>query len=141
MPHRTQWVCERGGVSWYNDSKATNVGACLAALNGMPATKIVLIAGGRGKGADFNSLRPAVAERVRALVLMGEDAASLHGVLGDLATVVRVADMEQAVAEAAQLAQPGDAVLLSPACASFDMYESYEARGRHYCRCVQGLPA
>ncbi len=138
LPHRTQWVAEGNRVSWYNDSKATNVGAAMAALNGMPGP-VVLIAGGDGKGADFSPLRMAVTSRVRALVLMGRDAGLIAAALKGAAPVVRVDDMDDAVAQAARLAEPGDQVLLSPACASLDMYSGYAERGEHFVSAVRRL--
>jgi len=129
LPHRSQFVAERAGVAWFNDSKGTNVGATLAALRGLPGERIVLIAGGRGKGQDFSALRSVVAERGRAVVLIGEDAALIEAALAGTVAVERAEDMAAAVAAAARLAQAGDSVLLSPACASFDMFSGYEQRG------------
>jgi UDP-N-acetylmuramoylalanine--D-glutamate ligase len=138
LPHRTEWVGERDGVRWYNDSKGTNVGATLAALRGLQG-RVVLIAGGEGKGADFRPLRAAVAEKARAVVLIGRDAALLAAALGDVAPVVHAADLDEAVARARELARPGDSVLLSPACASFDMFTGYEHRGRVFTEAVQRI--
>jgi UDP-N-acetylmuramoylalanine--D-glutamate ligase len=136
LDHRMQWVAEIDGVTWINDSKATNVGACMAALAGLDR-KAVLIAGGDGKGADFNVLRPVVAEKVRAAVLMGKDAPLLDEALRDLVSTVRVENMRQAVEAARTLAQPGDAVLLAPACASLDQYKDYQERGRMFAEAVR----
>ena len=141
LPHRSQWVRERQDVSWYNDSKATNVGAALAAINGIPARKLVLIAGGQGKGQDFIPLRDAVAQHCRAVVLLGEDAARLQQALKDTVPLISVSSLIEAVAEAANLAQAGDAVLLSPACASFDMFNDYVDRGEQFIQAVEALPA
>ena len=141
LPHRTQWVAERDGVTWYNDSKATNVGAALAAIEGIPARKIVLIAGGQGKGQDFSPLRDAVAWHCRAVVLLGEDADLLARALGDCVALVRARDLDEAVTRAAGLARPGDAVLLSPACASFDQFSGYAERGETFIRAVEALEA
>jgi len=138
LPHRMQWVAERHGVTWYNDSKGTNVGATVAALGGLPGP-VVLIAGGDGKGADFAPLRPAVTTRVRGLILLGRDAGRIADALAGAAPVMMVDDMEAAVARAATLAQPGDQVLLSPACASLDMYSSYTDRGEHFMSAVRRL--
>lgn len=138
LPHRTQWVAEQAGVVWYNDSKGTNVGATIAALQGM-TRPVILIAGGQGKGADFTLLRPAVAAQARAVVLLGEDAPLLATALQGVVPVVAVADMVMAVAAARKLAQPGDCVLLSPACASFDQFRGYEHRGQVYTAAVQDL--
>jgi UDP-N-acetylmuramoylalanine--D-glutamate ligase len=131
LPHRSQLVAIRHGVRWYNDSKATNVGSAIAAIQGLQkaAGKLVLIAGGDGKGADFAPLRGALTGVARGFVLLGRDALRLKEVLTGLAPIVHVQNMREAVAEANRLAQPGDTVLLSPACASLDMYTGYQARG------------
>ena len=136
LPHRCQWVAEQDGVTWYNDSKATNVGATVAAIGGI-AGRVVLIAGGQGKGQDFSPLRPVVADRCRAVILVGQDASLLASVLGDVAPVRYAANLGEAVACAHEAAQPGDAVLLSPACASFDMFAGYEDRGEQFCAAVE----
>ena len=138
LDHRMQWVAEVDGVDYINDSKATNVGACMASLAGLDC-KAVLIAGGDGKGADFSVLRPVVAERVRALVLMGKDAPLLEAVLSGVVATVRVENMQQAVRSAKGLALPGDSVLLAPACASLDQYQDYRERGRMFAEAVRGL--
>ena len=141
LPHRSQWVGEHGGVEWYNDSKGTNVGATLAALQGLaqtnPTGAIILIAGGDGKGADFSALRPAVAAHARAVVLLGRDAPIIEQALNKAVPIVRATDMHDAVHLAGRLARPGDKVLLSPACASFDMYSGYEERGQVFTAAVQ----
>lgn len=143
LPHRTQWVAEHGGVAWYDDSKGTNVGATLAAVAGLaptrPGGRLVLILGGQGKDQDFAPLRGALAAHGRAAVLIGEDAASIADALGDAVPIHRATDMAAAVATAAALAQPGDGVLLSPACASFDMFSGYAARGEAFVRAVRAL--
>ncbi|MEZ5451936.1 MAG: UDP-N-acetylmuramoyl-L-alanine--D-glutamate ligase [Thiothrix sp.] len=139
LPHRTQWVRERNGVNWYNDSKGTNVGATLAALAGLP-NKTVLIAGGQGKGADFSPLRPVAADKARALILIGEDRQKIADVVEGYATYVFASNMDEAVMTAAELAQPGDNVLLSPACASFDMFKGYAHRGDVFSEAVRRLP-
>jgi len=136
LHHRTEVVAERGGVRWIDDSKGTNVGATVAALSGMEAP-VVLIAGGDGKSADFHELREPVARRARAVVLIGRDAAKIDKALGGVVPVVRARDMHAAVREAARLAQPGDIVLLSPACASFDMFRNYEHRGEVFAQAVR----
>ncbi len=138
LPHRTQWVAETGGVNWYDDSKGTNVGATLAAVQGFEQP-LVLILGGQGKGADFGPLRAVLPGRVRQVLLLGEDAPRIEAALAGSVPLQRVASMEQAVAVAARLARPGDAVLLSPACASFDMFSGYEERGRVFARAVEAL--
>ena len=128
LRHRTEVVGERNGVLWINDSKGTNVGATVAALNGMDRP-VLLIAGGDGKGADFSQMRAAVRSRVRSLILIGRDAPLLESALGDIVPVMRAMDMSEAVQIAASMARSGDTVLLSPACASFDMFRNYEHRG------------
>lgn len=142
LEHRCQWVREHSGVSYYNDSKATNVGAALAAIEGLGADiagKLVLIAGGDGKGADFAALKAPVARFCRAVVLLGRDAERLAAALGDALPLLRVQSLEEAVQRAAELAQSGDAVLLSPACASLDMFKNFEERGRLFAAAAQVL--
>ena len=144
LSHRCQWVRERRGVHYYDDSKATNVGAALAAIEGLGADiagKLVLIAGGDGKGADFSSLREPVARHCRAVVLLGRDADLIAEALGEAVRQVRVATLDEAVQRCAELAEPGDAVLLSPACASLDMFRNFEERGRLFAAAVEALPA
>ena len=136
LAHRTQWVAERDGVVWYNDSKGTNIGATLAAVIGMDRP-VVLIAGGLGKGADFRMLREPLQGRVRAAILMGQDAALIESALQGAVATHRADNMEQAVSLAAKLAQAGDAVLLSPACASFDMFNGYDHRGEVFMDAVR----
>lgn len=140
MEHRTQWLTELNGVNWYNDSKGTNVGATLAALSGLPG-KTVLIAGGQGKGADFLPLQAVIEEKARAVVLMGEDADKIASFVSDSIPTVFVNTMQEAVTEAHKLAQgeAQDNVLLSPACASFDMFDNYIARGVTFMQEVTNL--
>jgi UDP-N-acetylmuramoylalanine--D-glutamate ligase len=139
LPHRLAQVRERRGVLWYDDSKGTNVGAALAALRGL-GRPAVLIAGGDGKGQDFAPLAPAVAEHARAVLLIGRDAPLLQRALGEAGVPLeRCASLEEAVARAATLAREGDAVLLSPACASFDMFRDYRQRGEVYAAAVAAL--
>jgi UDP-N-acetylmuramoylalanine--D-glutamate ligase len=126
------------GVTWINDSKATNVGACMAALSGM-RRPVILIAGGDGKDADFTVMRSIVAEKVKSAVLMGRDAGLLQTAFGDIVDTVTVADMHEAVLAAQRLAQSGDVVLLAPACASLDQYKDYQERGRIFSTEVRGL--
>ncbi len=140
LAHRTQWVAEKNGVNWYNDSKATNVGAALAAITGLPG-RHVLIAGGEGKGADFTALGEVAAAHLRAVVLIGRDAGLIEKAFGDSVACVHANDMKAAVKQAAALAQPGDNVLLSPACASFDMFNNFEHRGDVFMQEVQELLA
>jgi UDP-N-acetylmuramoylalanine--D-glutamate ligase len=136
LPHRCQWVASWEGVEWYNDSKGTNVGATLAAMQGMPA-RVVLIAGGDGKGQDFSALRETVARKARGVVLIGRDAALIQAALGGVVPAAYARNMREAVNEAAAMARPGDSVLLSPACASFDMYRNYEERGQAFISAVR----
>lgn len=139
LEHRCQWVDELKGVEWYNDSKGTNVGATQAALEGMPGKRVLLIAGGEGKGADFSQLREVVARRARAVVLIGRDAHLIEQALQGAAPILRATDMEEAVRIAAENAEAGDCVLLSPACASFDMFANYQERGDAFVAAVRGL--
>ena len=143
LPHRVQKIAERAGVAYYDDSKGTNVGATLAALEGLrPAGRVLLIAGGDGKGQDFRPLAPAVAARARAVFLIGRDAPLVEAALGGSGVpVARCASLPAAVADAARAARRGDAVLLSPACASFDMFRDYEHRARVFADAVLGLGA
>ena len=128
LPHRTSLVCESDSVSWINDSKGTNVGAAVSAIKGM-SSPVVLIAGGRGKNADYKPLRDVVVELCKAVVLIGEDAGKIERAIGDAVPVYRADSMQQAVRCAAEVSKPGDCVLLSPACASFDMFKNFEDRG------------
>ncbi|MBB3104642.1 UDP-N-acetylmuramoyl-L-alanine--D-glutamate ligase [Azomonas macrocytogenes] len=142
LPHRCQWVGKHHGVNYYDDSKATNVGAALAAIEGLGADipgKLVLIAGGDGKGADFSFLRDSVARRCRAVILLGRDADRLRLALEGAAPLEHVKTLDEAVWAASSLAVPGDAVLLSPACASLDMFKNFEERGRLFAAAVGGL--
>jgi UDP-N-acetylmuramoylalanine--D-glutamate ligase len=138
LPHRMQLILRRRGVRWYNDSKGTNVGATLAAIEGLPG-RVVLIAGGDAKGSDLAPLAAALHNKGRAALLLGKDAPRLQEILATVLPVERVADMAQAVQRAAELAQPGDSVLLSPACASTDMYRDYQERGEIFSAAVRGL--
>jgi UDP-N-acetylmuramoylalanine--D-glutamate ligase len=137
LPHRCEPIGDVDGVRYVNDSKGTNVGATEAALQGLGGERdIVLIAGGQGKGADFNVLREAVARHCRRVVLIGEDAMKLEQALRGAVDTVRASSMADAVNKAAAAARPGDTVLLSPACASFDMFSGYEERGEAFCAAV-----
>jgi UDP-N-acetylmuramoylalanine--D-glutamate ligase len=138
LPHRTQWVADLGGVRYINDSKGTNVGATIAAVAGLPGP-LVVIAGGDGKGQDFAPLAGAFRGKVRAAVLLGRDAGLIETALAGTCDTSRVATMEDAVRAAARLAQPGDTVLLSPACSSLDMFRDYTQRGNVFAAAVQGL--
>jgi UDP-N-acetylmuramoylalanine--D-glutamate ligase len=139
LPHRCQLIVERRGVQFVDDSKGTNVGATLAALDGL-AGPLVLIAGGLGKDQDFTPLAAAARGKVRAAVLIGASAAELGAVLANICPVARADGMTRAVEQAAALAQSGDTVLLSPACASQDMFRDYRDRGEAFARAVRELP-
>jgi UDP-N-acetylmuramoylalanine--D-glutamate ligase len=139
LPHRLEQVALRGGVAWYDDSKGTNVGATVAALRGL-AHRVVLIAGGDGKGQDFGPLAAPVAEHARRVLLIGRDAPLIARALAPSGVPLEYcASLEQAVQRAAASALPGDAVLLSPACASFDMFRDYRHRGDAFAAAVRGL--
>lgn len=139
LPHRMQLAGCVSGVQYINDSKATNVGAAIASVESV-AGPVVLIAGGQGKGGDFDKLATKTCGRLRAAVLLGEDAPLLADAYDELTPVERVADIQAAVARAAELAESGDTVLLAPACASFDQHADYQARGEAFCRAVEALP-
>jgi UDP-N-acetylmuramoylalanine--D-glutamate ligase len=134
LPHRVALVGEAGGVRWYDDSKSTTPHAALAAVRGFGS--VVLVAGGRNKGVDLGPLVEA-ADRVTAVVAIGEAAGEVAGAFAGVRPVTVAASMDEAVAAAARLARPGDAVLLSPACASFDWYRSYAERGDDFARAVR----
>jgi len=140
LPHRSQWVAEIRGVCYINDSKGTNVGATLAAVRGLEGT-LVLIAGGDGKGQDFAPLRDVLRHRVRHIVLIGRDAAQLARALHGICPLEICDSLPAAVLAAARAAQPGDTVLMSPACASLDMFRDYAHRGDVFSDSVQGLAA
>jgi UDP-N-acetylmuramoylalanine--D-glutamate ligase len=140
LPHRCQHVADRHGVAFVDDSKGTNVGATLAALQGL-AGPFVLIAGGLSKGQDLAPLAAGARGKLRAAVLIGAAAAELERVLAPIAQIVQATSMEDAVTRAAKLARPGDIVLLSPACASQDMFRDYRERGELFAQAVQGLPS
>lgn len=139
LPHRMQQVAEHRGVLFLDDSKGTNVGATVAALSGM-RRPVVLIAGGDGKGQDFTPLAPAVKQRARAVVLIGRDAERVaRAIASSGVPVERAAGMDEAVTTAFRASRKGDAVLLSPACASFDMFRNYEHRGEAFVAAVRRL--
>ena len=140
LPHRVELVGEAAGVRWYNDSKGTNVGSTVAALAGLArgGSKAVLIAGGEGKGQDFTPLKDAVARSARSLVLIGRDAPLIEAAIaGAGIPVLHVSSMDEAVSRSAAAARPGDVVLLSPACASFDMFHDYKHRGEMFRASVE----
>lgn len=142
LPHRSQLVAEIDGVQYFNDSKATNVGASRAALMGLhrdDETRSIAILGGDCKDADFSEMREVTATTCRAVVLLGRDAGEIEKHIPDSVETLHAASLEQAVALAAEKALPGDRVLLSPACASFDMFKSFEDRGQQFVRIVQEM--
>ncbi|MCX7193415.1 MAG: UDP-N-acetylmuramoyl-L-alanine--D-glutamate ligase [Proteobacteria bacterium] len=139
LPHRVEKVAEINGVTFYDDSKGTNVGATIAALEGL-GCKTVLIAGGMGKDQDFSPLKPVVTKHARVVVLIGRDANLIEAALqGCEVPVLHAQDMRDAVQQAAKAAMKGDAVLLSPACASFDMYRNYVHRAEIFVEEVRKL--
>ncbi|MDR0311453.1 MAG: UDP-N-acetylmuramoyl-L-alanine--D-glutamate ligase [Acidobacteriota bacterium] len=138
VEHRLEHVASIGGVSYFNDSKATNVDAVIKALEAFPG-RIHLIAGGRDKGGDFTVLRPVVGERVTQLILIGEAAGKMRRALSGAADIREAASMSEAVKAGRAAARPGDVVLLAPACASFDMFENFEHRGRAFKDAVLAL--
>jgi UDP-N-acetylmuramoylalanine--D-glutamate ligase len=140
LAHRMELVAKAQGVLFYDDSKGTNVGAVVAALDGFPR-RVVLIAGGRDKGGDYGPLAQAMARVGRAAVLIGEAADKIERSFHSIVPVKRAATMEDAVAEAAHLASPGDAVVLSPACSSFDMFRDYAHRAQVFRAAVERLAA
>lgn len=142
LPHRCQKIRVLDDVMWINDSKGTNVGATESAIAGLgPSTqgKLVLIAGGQGKGGDFQALRESISRHVRVLILIGEDAKLLDEALCDVVHVHHASSLDDAVKHAKLCAEPGDAVLLSPACASFDMFNSFNHRGEVFTTLVEAL--
>ncbi|MGE5283607.1 MAG: UDP-N-acetylmuramoyl-L-alanine--D-glutamate ligase [Actinomycetota bacterium] len=139
LPHRVEFVRSVAGVSYYNDSKGTNVGAVLAALGGFPEP-VVLIAGGKDKGVDFRPLRAAVGRKARAVVLLGEARERMARELAGAAPITVAGTLPQAVRAAADAARTGDAVVFSPACSSFDMFRNFEERGEAFRKAVEELP-
>jgi UDP-N-acetylmuramoylalanine--D-glutamate ligase len=141
VEHRLEFVAEINSVKFYNDSKATSVDATLKALEAFrdDKGKVVLILGGRGKQAPYAPLAEVIQEKVRKLILIGEDAPTIEVELGDLAPFEKASDMRDAVGRAFNSAEQGDTVLLAPACASFDMFESFEHRGRVFKQEVSRL--
>ncbi len=142
LAHRCEFVKRVNGVAYYNDSKATNVGATEAAIKGFASTTdspIILIAGGVGKDADFSSLAELFKESLSLLIVLGQDAKIILQQAGQGVPSAHVRDMAEAVSKAHAEANEGDIVLLSPACASLDMYQNYERRGEHFVTCVEAL--
>jgi UDP-N-acetylmuramoylalanine--D-glutamate ligase len=140
LPHRMQFVRHLAGADYINDSKATNVGAAAAAVSSVPGF-VVLIAGGDGKGGDFGEFAKSVCAKLRVALLIGRDADKLAHAFDQLAPVVMAGNMKTAVGKSAELAKPGDTVLLAPACASFDQYQNYQQRGDDFCQLVRNLPS
>jgi len=140
LPHRSQWVAEVNGVTYINDSKGTNVGATIAAVSGMTGP-LIIIAGGDGKNQDFTPLAEAFRGKVRHTVLIGRDAPAVERALQGITSTETRASLEEAVRAAARAARPGDIVLLSPACASLDMFRDYAHRGAVFTQAVKELAA
>lgn len=141
LPHRSETVAEASGVSWVNDSKGTNVDATAKSLEGRAAKSVLLILGGRDKHGDFSKLAGPVAHAARIVFTIGEASPIIEKALAGVAPIENRGTMESAVSRAAELARPGDTVLLSPACASFDQYGNFEERGRHFAELVRRLTA
>ncbi|MGR9114175.1 MAG: UDP-N-acetylmuramoyl-L-alanine--D-glutamate ligase [Gammaproteobacteria bacterium] len=140
LEHRMQRVAERRGIVWVNDSKATNIGACVAALQGYQ-NKVILIAGGDSKGADMSELVPVLKEKAKSVILMGQDGPLIAQAIDGCVPVYSANNVEGAVKVAAGIAKADDTVLLSPACASLDQYKSYKERGERFAAAVLELPA
>lgn len=140
VEHRIEPVTTVAGVEYYNDSKSTNMDSLRVALDSF-TRPVILIAGGRGKGGDYAELNGCVQDHVKHLVLIGEDALRMESAFGSLVTSTRASSMMDAVKQARAHAEEGDVVLLSPACASFDMYDNFEARGHDFKECVRLLAA
>ncbi len=139
VPHRLEKVATVRGVQYINDSKATNVNSCWYALQSM-RTKVVLILGGTDKGNDYSEIEGLVKEKARALIFLGVDNSKLHAFFdGKVPVIEEAKSMEEAVCKAYRLAQKGDTVLLSPCCASFDLFKNYEDRGDQFKECVRRL--
>ena len=142
LAHRCQWIAKYKNVDWYNDSKATNVAAAQASLEGLGAEvtgKLIVIAGGQGKNANFFPLRNAMQKYVRQLILIGQDASLMEDALKNTTHIEITSSLEKAVALAKAAAQPGDAVILAPACASFDMFKNFEHRGEVFITAVKNI--
>jgi UDP-N-acetylmuramoylalanine--D-glutamate ligase len=138
LPHRMQFVRRVSAVSYVNDSKATNVAAAIASIRSVDGM-LVLIAGGEGKGGDFSALAEPLENKLRAAVLIGRDAEAIEAALDTIVPTYFARDMDDAVQQAAAFSEPGDTVLLAPACASFDQFDNYAARGDAFCRAVEAL--
>lgn len=140
LPHRSQYLGEKAGVRWFNDSKGTNIDACTKAVESMPGP-VLLIVGGIAKGADFSQLRGTVQQHVRLLVLIGQDREQIATQLKDCAQLLMAGDLQDAVDICKQEARSGDVVLLSPACSSFDMFKNFEDRGEQFVAAVEEVLA
>jgi UDP-N-acetylmuramoylalanine--D-glutamate ligase len=138
LPHRSEWIADIAGVRYVDDSKGTNVGATIAAVDGLQGP-LVIIAGGLAKGQDFTPLAAAFGGKVRHVVLIGKDAGVIERTLAGVCATERASSMEDAVNAAARAARPGDTVLLSPACASLDMFRDYGHRGEVFAAAVRAL--
>ncbi|HSX52701.1 MAG TPA: UDP-N-acetylmuramoyl-L-alanine--D-glutamate ligase [Cellvibrio sp.] len=141
LRHRCEFVAEKNGVEFYNDSKGTNIGSTLAAIQGLARDpqQLIVILGGEGKGQDFSELAPALKAINSQVVLIGRDAPVIEQAVASVTKITHASSMQDAVTKALRLANSGDAVLLSPACASFDMFKNYEDRGEKFCLAVQEL--
>jgi UDP-N-acetylmuramoylalanine--D-glutamate ligase len=136
-------VSTKNSINWVNDSKATNIGACIAALEGYDE-KVILVAGGEGKGQDMNELAPVIQAKAKAVILIGKDAPQIEAALNLLPEIVpayHAQDMREVAAIAAHVGKAGDTVLLSPACASLDQYKNYQDRGNQFAAAIEALPA
>lgn len=143
LHHRMEKVSAKNGINWVNDSKATNIGACIAALEGYDE-KVILVAGGEGKGQDMNELAPVIFAKAKAVILIGKDAPQIEAALNLLPEIVpayHAQDMREVVAIATHVAKSGDTVLLSPACASLDQYKNYQDRGNQFTAAIEALHA
>jgi UDP-N-acetylmuramoylalanine--D-glutamate ligase len=141
LRHRCEFVAQINGVEFYNDSKGTNIGATLAAIKGLSRDpqQLTVILGGEGKGQDFSELVPALTDINAHAVLIGRDAPIIAAAIEKIVPITHAASLQEAIAQALYLSKDGDAVLLSPACASFDMFKNYEDRGEQFCQIVRGM--
>ncbi len=143
LHHRMEKVSTKNGINWVNDSKATNIGACIAALEGYDE-KVILVAGGEGKGQDMNELAPVIQAKAKAVILIGKDAPQIEAAINQLSEIVptyHANDMQEVAAISAHVGKKGDTVLLSPACASLDQYKNYQDRGNQFAAAIEALPA
>lgn len=143
LHHRMEKVSTKNGINWVNDSKATNIGACIAALEGYDE-KVILVVGGEGKGQDMNELAPVIQAKAKAVILIGKDAPQIEAAINQLPEIIptyHAQDMQEVAAIASHVAKLGDTVLLSPACASLDQYKNYQDRGNQFAAAIEALPA